>query len=548
MSKTMRAFPDLQSKTRFLDLWVFVCLGLFLMFIFAPGLDAKFGLVDDHEIFRFASPVQLSPQVGPPISLGEMIGTIDTENGRVRTVFYAVRFAMVYLLGTNPMLWHATLLLMGLLTAGLFYASLRILKFGIVPSVLGVGMLMLLPTVSYAWVRLGAPENVGTLFLGLAFFAIAKSSRQTNSTPWDIVLVMSALAAALTKESFILTVPALTYARLLVAQRLSRQSFRKTIAVNLGVVILLGLVFVFTLGLLYFRVQAAGITGQGGSSFVFHSALLVRLLDLATNSVWQAAGYVPAILVGLIVLRQVNGRASRIREIFLVGIFPLSLIVPQLLLYATRDYFDSRYWLPAVIGIVFINLISLVWLSHHSPRIVYLGCVVWLSIWLAAFARQTAFQVSWFRADTIALNRMLDDLAQRVSPGRAVVIAADPGIQYEAAISLLYHIAQRGRADIPIYVLLAPSDSGNRQLAETQANSLLKTYFAGHNALTDVSPSQVNAIILFSREENIPPSWFSQLPTSSRLVEYSEPVPTFSFKEGKFTNSSVGYSVLWSSP
>lgn len=156
------------------------------------------------------------------------------------------------------------------------------------------------------------------------------------------------------------------------------------------------------------------------------------------------------------------------------------------------------------------------------------------------------FQVSWFRADTVALNRMLDDITTRTGYHRAVVIAADPGIHYEAAISLLYHIAQRGRADIPVYLLLTPSESGNRYLVETQTQALLETYFASYNAVIDVSPDQVDAIILLSQREDVTLFWTHS--SSTKLVEYLEPVPTFSFKERAFTTTDAVYKVLWLSP
>lgn len=524
------------------DLWVFIGFSLLMMLIYRPALDAKFALADDHEIFRFAAPVQLSPQVGPPLSLGEMIGPIDAENGRVRTVFYIVRFALINLLGTNPFLWHTCFLLLGLVTAALLYATLRTLNVGIVPSLLGIGTIMFLPTVSFVWIRLGAPENVGTLFLCIAFFAIAKSAQSARSTFWDAVLVSSVLAMALTKESFILTIPALIYARLLVSHRSSHTSFMQATTANWLVVALMGVIFGLALGLLYFRVQAAGVASQGGSSFTPNPLFLFRLAGLVADSVWQAAGYVPIILLGLVALRHPNRIASHLHEVSAISVFPILLVVPQVFLYATRDFFDSRYWLPAIIGIVFVNIASLVWLSRYNKWI-YLGGVIWLSLGLIVFSRQTAFQVSWFRADTVALNRMLDDITTRTGYHRAVVIAADPGIQYEAAISLLYHIAQRGRADIPVYLLLTPSESDNLYLVETQTKALLETYFVNHNALIDVSPDQVDAIILLSQREDVP--LFGADIFSTKLVEYSEPVPTFSFKERTFTTTDAVYKVLW---
>jgi hypothetical protein len=528
------------KNRRILDLGAFVGLSIFLILIFRPTLEAKFGLVDDHEIFRFASPVQLSPQVGAPLSLGEMIGTVDAENGRVRTVFYAIRFALVNLLGTNPFLWHVSLLLMGIVTAGLLYASLRILSIGVVPSILGVGTVMLLPTSSYAWIRLGAPENVGTLFLSIAFFAIAQSSVK-HSMLWDAVLVLSTLLAALTKESFILVIPALIYAQLFVTRRLVPQPFSTTS--SRVTAILLGLIFVLTLGLLLGRLHAAGLASQGGSSLILQTTTLWRWLDLAGNTVWQAAGYLPLVLLGTGILRRSDRRAI-FRDLVVVGIFPVLLVVPQLFLYATREFFDPRYWLPAILGIVFVNVVSLAWLSQNSSKLVYQACVAWLFFWLIAFARQTAFQGAWFRADTIALNRMLDDVAARVGYQRAVVIAAEPS-HYEAIISLLYHIAQRGRSDVPVYLLLTPGESNNRSLAQTQRNALQDKYFTGYNAI-DLSPAQADAIILLSREENMLSSWLNHLPI--KLVEYSEPVPTFSFREREFTTIKVTYQVLWLLP
>src|SRR5437660_362780 len=184
------------------ELMTIGALVVFGLVVLSPVLNARFVLVDDHEILSLLPPIGAPSDVRPQLDVRGMAFASDPSVGRFRPLYWTVRFGEIALLGDNARAWHALILTFGLVAAGLLYAAGRSLGASRVAAALLGGWLLVAPGVSSLWVRLGADDTLATVFLSLSLLAATRAARTGASGLWDVLLVIAALAATLTKEAF----------------------------------------------------------------------------------------------------------------------------------------------------------------------------------------------------------------------------------------------------------------------------------------------------------------------------------------------------------
>ena len=525
------------------DRWAVASLGILAVLLFSPALASGFVLIDDHELLRFASGIQL----GTPL---ELIPAFirdyllhDVSIGRVRPLFYVLRVVLAWVLGANPLAWHLVIWAMGVVTALLLYASFRISRLSIIVSLLFAGSVFFSANVSLTWIMLGTGETPGVLLTAVALFSLAQAVYRGDSRKWDIFLVLAALAAGLCKETFVLIVPALLYARIVLWKITYQRSFGQALRANLSIVLCLAIVFFSLVSLDVVVAKIAGAQSYGGSSLVLRGDYLLRLASVGFNAWWQGGFLLPVFLM-LWSSRRSRWTSSQIGLAFHTSTFCALWILPQLLIYSTRDAMVGFHWLPAIIGINIANALALAWLAREDGRLYKIG-IAWIALCIVLFSGVTYVRASRFHADAVALNQMLDYLVQNVSHGRTVVIATEPVRNLENTVSMPVHIAWRGRNDILISLLVVRDPSYPSTVSDVLASGL-EQHFAGHNALTDTQLSQVDAIILFTPEETLPPAWYAEYKPSARLIEFSELAfyPTMD-KGALRVLTPMSYKILW---
>jgi hypothetical protein len=508
-----------QAVSNHADIWAAVALVVLALLVFHPTLATGLILVDDHELIRLASPVSVHPQAaaGPP-SVADVIVHDFQDTGRFRPLYYLVRLGLVCIFGTNPLVWHAFVLFLGICTALLLYHTGRALRVA-PPLAFAFAVLFLYaPSAAYTWIRIGPQESIGTFLTGLALFAVAQAVSRAKPGWCDFLFVISASAAALTKESFILVLPAILYARIALECIIRHRSWRQSISANSGVLVALSLVFVFGLTLTALAAKMGGAASYGGSSLVASVDYFVGLGKSVLNTLWEG-GLLGAVFLFFISAWYRRSLQGERRYILHAIIFCGLWIAPQLLLYSTRGGITGFYLLPAVIGLAAANVMALLALYRQRSKAYSVG-LIWLVVWLTLAGAQVYARASKIQADSVALNRMLDFLAANVGPGKTVVVAADPIENYESTLSLVYHIGYRHRNDIPIALLSSHNTSPHNPFESTLKNTL-ETTFSEHNAQS-VSPEQIDAVILFTPISLLPEAWYSKLKPSAQLIEFSE--------------------------
>lgn len=377
-----------------------------------PAVQAGFVLVDDHEILAYTPQALADPNLRRPPGLEQVLEE-DAANGRIRPMYWVVRYAEIGVLGPRPVAWHALYIALGVACAGLLFATLCGLGISRFPALLGAGWLIVAPGVSTVWIRLGPQESVATLFLLLAAWALARSIQK----PWfALAYVVSATAATLTKESFTLVPPALLGLYLLVSHRTqsARLGLVAAVPVLAGGVVLVAA---------FVAARIAGASSYGGGildrvELGPGGAMAANLAILAVDG-----GVVLVVLIlGLPVDFARHRRISVAASTWLRGAgLVLLLVIPQLVLYGSGAGFAvGRYILPAGLGLAAGFAAGAHWLRITAkPALFVAAIVLWIAV-LAFGALWTRNDADAFLLDSMALDEMVTSITQTAPAGSTI--------------------------------------------------------------------------------------------------------------------------------
>lgn len=524
------------------DVWAILLLGAFGLLIFSPALSAGLVLVDDHGIIAIASDLHRGPPLETIPSVIQANILRDFPLGRVRWVYYALRVVETWLLGTQAAAWHLATWAIGFVSGLLLYSAARTLGWPIRIALVFAASVFFSANGAVAWIGLGPAETYGTLFTALALFALTQAVCRGHPG-WDLLLILSAFAAGLCKESFVLLAPALLYGRVALWQVVHRRPWRQALGANWPVALGLAGVFGASMALVAWVAWNAGAHSYGGVSLALRGDSLARMARMGLDVLWQSTFFLPVLLL-LWALKRNRGAPNILDVAVPAGVFTILWVLPQLVLYSTRPAVAAFYWLPAIIGLSTANVLALVWLARAETRLYTLGLAC-LALGIVLFGGLTYVRASRFRADGVALDRMLDYLQQNVGPGKRIVVAVGP--QYvENAVSILQHWTLRARGDVRFTVLPISDPSATPVENEDWTNMLEQSYGRGRFARADVPPDQVAAIVLFVPQTELPPAWYEPYKPFAQLMEFSEPTLGLGVERGALRLTSLkSYQVLW---
>jgi hypothetical protein len=426
----------------------------FGLVVLHPVLSARFVLVDDHEILALVAPIGAGTDIRPQLDLRGMAFASDPSVGRFRPLYWTVRFGEIALLGDNASGWHALILALGLVAACLLYAAARALGASRVAAALLGGWLLVAPGVSSLWVRLGADDTLATVFLTLSLLAAARAARGRASIGWDVLLVIAAVAAALTKEAFGLAMVGVALFRAWLSLRRTNLWHPAGVPRAAWLVLAVGLAGTanaFLIG------RSAGPLSYGGRYLALPDpvAYLRAVAQNAAILTYVGLGWVALLVLAAYFRRQDERREWRMALI--ANVPAAALIVPQLLLYSQQGIFEGKYEAVAAVGVAGMSMAGLAWLKlRGQTRLSTIGLSLWTAA-VAAFAVSTWTYAGYFTEDSIQLNRMVETVAASTPTAQTIGIAANAARQYEPIMSLVDHIAHQGPTHFEIKVLpLAP--------------------------------------------------------------------------------------------
>jgi hypothetical protein len=535
------AYP---SGLRFLIEYVIpfiVIIALFFV-LFEPALRATFRLHEDPAAVIGTTDLLNSNH-------GALLPTVwdlvkgDLPFGRFRPIYFLYVVAGATAFGFNITGWHIVGLVVGIFTCMFFYRAARDGGMPIIGAAFfGLWLIVTGLSSTALWVRFVPAETPAMLILAVACWATIKAcQRLPQANRWDALVLLLLACAGLTKENFVLVIPAVILFRLIYNWRRYAISWPDNFKGLRYVIATAGLIIAvqLTIDVLLLRVGGYSAVVVGGSAATLNPLDWITRFAKTYDLGWL---YFLPLLIGLIVADGL-GRGNDGRQIALMT-FLLAVIwlAPQFALYQGR--LIDRYLYPAWVAVALSGAVavSIIWASRRVVTIIAAFAVILAG--LVSPLAGTTSSASHIHAESFALDRLLRCTVQQSQSGQAVIIVVDPASNYEPLYSVEILLPLKGLTsrsyEYPVY--RHPGESG-AYTGAVGPQSLDPV--ADKASVEALHSNQVAAIILLDSKalfEATKPSWF--IASDWQVQHFSEPVYALWLLDGFAQVDSVRMNML----
>lgn len=380
---------------------------------------------------------------------------------RFRPFYYIHRIFITKVLGDNIKYWSIYTGLLAILTSYFLYKFLSLLRFSFTESIL-FSFLTLLGPQTCIWWRLGPAETIGIFLLSVSLFFISKSIISSRQNIYKFLSLIAITLSILSKESFLLFVPALILIYLFFYLRINKISFRIAINKNYIFLFILFIIFIFPL-IFIFRNVGTDKIGYAGVSDNYFSIGFIKwtVVQIYKNI------YFILIVVGffLIILNvPVNNLKDFLKRSlktvtdhsFILIIF-LAIFLPQCALYF-KSGLGTRYYTPLVLGfslltIYLLNIISSSSAISHTSKSSYITLIIFAIIYLNF---KTIVPAAYnFTEEGLQTKTFIDNIVSHSDQKDKILFVLNPGSEYEWGFFIkTFFETKLGRKDIqflPVY-------------------------------------------------------------------------------------------------
>ncbi len=439
------------KKYDYLTVFLFILILWFLIFITSGSLFSGYHFTDDHEIAHINYNLTVE-KLGVFKVSSQWIHN-DLLSGRFRPFYYIHRILQTRLLGINFPLWSLYTGMLGVFTTFFLFMFGRSIYFSIREALL-FSFLITLGAQSAVWWQLGPAETIGTFLLAAALVFAALSERATKfKILYEFLCVFLVLIMSLSKESFILVIPAIALIKIWLPHHLKTLSWHESLKKNSVFISILCCFFLAELLLVKFYIGPTPEIGYAGVDG-FNIPSIIK----ATQNLSQA-GYWWIILASFIGIRLTikPPYSQSLPQILNVLSFPITLLflvaVPQILLYA-KSGIVQRYILPGILGYAFLIITLYNYLNKNyqvAAKLILFLIVITLSLNLT---------VAWDAAHTFGLegkstNALLRTIEAKTQVNDTILIVSNPHLSYEWSFSIkkyLNYVSNRNNLYFDSYV------------------------------------------------------------------------------------------------
>ncbi|ARN73874.1 hypothetical protein [Oceanicoccus sagamiensis] len=357
------------SSTKIIDSFVFLflfCLIIGLLWTSGNLSDTGPRIVDDNQIYKLHTEINHKGFVG---TLNDHLDSRIENYNRFVPLFLVHKVTEVHLFEKNIIIWRLYSGLIGVLTAFFLYLFARTLKFNCLES-MGFAIFTMLGAQSVTFWKLIQGEGIGMMILSVSLLFMARSVySNSNKTQlvYTVLHVVFAIAASLSKESFILILPAMVLCRIWLVNISNQESIKESILFCLPASIILIVVCIAELILIKYGIGKTTFGYAGWEGFNFTPILLALSQLIELNDLGLVLLATIFVTSPLIITKNFSNafKAQRISFVFPILLFVL-IVVPQLLLYSKSGFISSpktlhvhpeRYLYPAIFGFSFLILI-----------------------------------------------------------------------------------------------------------------------------------------------------------------------------------------------
>jgi len=351
-----------------------------ILLIFSGSATSGYHYEDDHELLDLSKKLENNNFFTVFDSLVKK--EINQEH-RFRFIYFFHRLLEVQVFGTNLFLISIYILILALSSSFLFYLFARNIGFNILESLL-FSVFALIGEQAAIWWRLGPNETIGIFLLSLSLFLISKSLKQKSYKKYMIQFfyVLSLILFALTKENFILTLPALIFLIIYLEIKVNKIRIKDAVLTVLPVILILSVFFTAILTFIIFKI---GLSWNGrGLTGVFITKYLFRFIDLSRYNFYGIILFCLTLFLSKLIV--MNKNYKLILESLSIFCFLGLFILPQLIIFSNGIY--ERYLNPSTIAYSFaiISFFSIVRnnldisLKKIKPIIIIFSILIFLSI------------------------------------------------------------------------------------------------------------------------------------------------------------------------
>ncbi len=281
-------------------------------------------------------------------------------------LFYEL--ACAKFLGANIFPARLIYLLFGIFSSFLFFLTARELGFSLKLSLL-FPALAFLGEQFWVWYNIHCHEPVGLFFMSLSLYLIAMAAKK--GVLFDVLAILVSLLMSLSKESFILVLPALVVFKFYCAYTLENQDIKKGISKSLFFAVAIFLIFVAEITYILLVMKGGGRGYAGVSASTGIGAYVQNFFSLFLANDVYVYLCCALLLVAFLTGGQVFGNLlTFLDKNLILVIFVLAILLPQAVLY-TQTGWQSRYYLPSFVGIAFFCVVVLNHLERYAPHGTY---------------------------------------------------------------------------------------------------------------------------------------------------------------------------------
>jgi len=440
------------KRNYYLTVFLFILLFWFLIFTTSGSLFSGYHFTDDHEIveINYSFTVQ-------NLNLWEVISQWlhkDILTGRLRSFYYLHRIIETKIFGINFFLWSTYTGLLGVFSTFFLFVFAKLLNFSI-KEALVFSFFVTLGSQSAIWWQLGPAETIGTFLLSTALvLTVIKEISNRFKIIYEISIISLVLMMSLTKESFILFIPAIVLLKIWVICKFKQLSWIQAIKSNLVSLVVLSLIFLAEILLIKFSLGLTPDIGYAGIDGLNIAKITSAAQSLSKAGVWWV------VLVSLIVITLMStvfSFYSQVRlNIFKKIYFPILLLIlvtlPQILLYA-KSGISQRYILPGIFGYAFL-ISSLYRIIEENFKLV--GKLI---LFLLVINLSIKLNSAWNTAHTFALegtstNALLQTIEQQTNADDPIIVVTHPVVYYEWSFSIqkyLHYVSKKNNLYLATY-------------------------------------------------------------------------------------------------
>jgi len=425
---------------------IFVFISFLLLFYaifrYSESFDKGYDITEDFAIIN----TDQSLDTKSFVTVYEDMMKIELDGyKRIRPMWVLYFVTTVKLFGFNLLLLNIYIAILCICTSFLLFKFCKNIGYTLLQSYL-FALLTLIGPATIMYTRPPDAEIIGMLLLSISLFFLSKSIFSTkNQNLYKIGFAMFLIFASLSKESFLILVPAVLYLYLWIYSSKNKTGIKQSLKKNFLTIFIPS---VFSLSTLLLIIKLLGVNQNRSYSGVnvslFSGNTIIDFLETVFNT-----DMFLIFLLGLFIFFENEIQKnkltsdyvkSHLKNLFkLLGLIIL-IIVPQFILYF-KTGFVERYYLPYLIGYSFL-LIYILRIIFESKSIstffkyLYLSTIiVYLSLTLVT---NTIPAISSFTNYCNATEDVVNSL--KLTQDKTTLVVLDPALNYHKVYSLKIYL------------------------------------------------------------------------------------------------------------